>query len=46
MKSFEFLLSMTILYDILFAVNTVNKNLSRIQNPKHSRTSEMREVEE
>jgi hypothetical protein len=27
MESFEFLLSMTIWYDILFAVNTVSKNL-------------------
>jgi hypothetical protein len=27
MKSFEFLLSMTIWYDILFAVNTISKNL-------------------
>ena len=27
MKSFEFLLSMTIWYDILFAVNIVSKNL-------------------
>jgi hypothetical protein len=27
MKSFEFLLSMTIWYDILFAINIVSKNL-------------------
>jgi hypothetical protein len=27
MESFKFLLSMTIWYDILFAVNTVSKNL-------------------
>ena len=27
MKSFEFLLSMTIWYDILFVVNTLSKNL-------------------
>jgi hypothetical protein len=27
MESFEFLLSITIWYDILFAINTINKNL-------------------